>query len=98
MRCVTTSAATRLSWSSGGASESLSGKLARRLEPATTGRKTVVCCSLRPLRTDTERRAIVKVLIAEDEPVSRHLLQSYLQQWGHQVVAAPDGAAAWRLF
>jgi signal transduction histidine kinase len=40
----------------------------------------------------------VKVLIAEDEPVSRHLLQTYLQQWGHQVVAAPDGAAAWRLF
>ncbi|HEY7153303.1 MAG TPA: response regulator, partial [Gemmataceae bacterium] len=40
----------------------------------------------------------MKVLIAEDEPVSRHLLQTYLQQWGHQVVAAPDGAAAWRLF
>ncbi|HEY7428311.1 MAG TPA: response regulator [Gemmataceae bacterium] len=40
----------------------------------------------------------MKILIAEDEPVSRHLLQSYLQQWGHQVVAAPDGAAAWRLF
>ncbi len=40
----------------------------------------------------------MKVLIAEDEVVSRHLLQSYLQQWGHEVVAAPDGAAAWRLF
>ncbi len=40
----------------------------------------------------------MKVLIAEDEVVSRHLLQSYLQQWGHQVVAAPDGAAAWQMF
>jgi two-component system, NtrC family, sensor kinase len=40
----------------------------------------------------------VKVLIAEDEAVSRHLLQSYLQQWGHEVVTAPDGAVAWRLF
>ncbi|HWG48010.1 MAG TPA: response regulator [Gemmataceae bacterium] len=40
----------------------------------------------------------MKVLIAEDEPVSRHLLLNYLRQWGHQVVAAPDGAAAWRLF
>jgi two-component system NtrC family sensor kinase len=40
----------------------------------------------------------MKVLIAEDEPVSRHLLQSYLREWGHQVVAAPDGAAAWRIF
>ncbi len=39
----------------------------------------------------------MKVLIAEDEPVSRHLLQSYLRQWGHEVTAAPDGAAAWRL-
>ncbi|HTU93279.1 MAG TPA: response regulator [Gemmataceae bacterium] len=40
----------------------------------------------------------MKVLIAEDEAVSRHLLQAYLQQWGHQVAAAPDGSAAWRLF
>jgi two-component system NtrC family sensor kinase len=40
----------------------------------------------------------MKVLIAEDEPVSRRLLQSYLEQWGHQLVLAPDGAAAWRLF
>jgi signal transduction histidine kinase len=46
----------------------------------------------------SKRKSLVKVLIAEDEVVSRHLLQSYLQQWGHQVVAAPNGAAAWRLF
>ncbi|HTU22484.1 MAG TPA: ATP-binding protein [Gemmataceae bacterium] len=40
----------------------------------------------------------MKILIAEDEAVSRHLLTSYLHQWGHEVVAAPDGAVAWRLF
>jgi DNA-binding response OmpR family regulator len=40
----------------------------------------------------------MKVLIAEDEAVSRHLLISYLKQWGHQVVAAADGGEAWRLF
>ncbi|MHB1421947.1 MAG: sensor histidine kinase [Gemmataceae bacterium] len=40
----------------------------------------------------------MKVLIAEDDAVSRHLLQTYLRQWGHEVVAAPDGAAAWTLF
>ncbi|MEK6260976.1 MAG: response regulator [Planctomycetota bacterium] len=40
----------------------------------------------------------MKILIAEDEPVSRRLLQSYLQKWGHEVVLANDGGEAWRLF
>jgi signal transduction histidine kinase len=40
----------------------------------------------------------VKVLIADDEAVSRHRLQSSLEKWGHEVAAASDGAAAWSLF
>ena len=40
----------------------------------------------------------MRVLIADDEPVSRRLLQSYLQKWGYEVAAAADGAEAWRLF
>jgi two-component system NtrC family sensor kinase len=40
----------------------------------------------------------MKILIAEDDPVSRRLLQSYLERWGHEVVTAQDGAAAWALF
>jgi signal transduction histidine kinase len=40
----------------------------------------------------------MKVLIAEDEPVSRRLLQGHLERWGHQVAAASDGGEAWRLF
>ena len=40
----------------------------------------------------------MKVLIAEDEAMSRRLLQTYLERWGHEVVAAQDGAEAWNLF
>jgi len=36
-----------------------------------------------------------KVLIAEDEPLSRRLLQTRLASDGYEVVAAEDGALAW---
>jgi signal transduction histidine kinase len=39
----------------------------------------------------------VRILVAEDEVVSRRLLQSSLEGWGYAVVTAPDGAEAWRL-
>jgi signal transduction histidine kinase len=40
----------------------------------------------------------VKVLIAEDDPVSRRLLQGHLERWGHEVTAAQGGGEAWHLF
>ncbi len=40
----------------------------------------------------------MKVLVAEDDPVSRRLLESYLGKWGYDVTSARDGAEAWRLF
>jgi CheY-like chemotaxis protein len=35
------------------------------------------------------------VLIAEDDPASRRLLEAALQRWGHPVVATVDGEEAW---
>lgn len=36
----------------------------------------------------------MRILIAEDEPVSRQLLQNSLLEWGYEVVAARDGREA----
>lgn len=40
----------------------------------------------------------MRVLIAEDDRISRRLLQRHLEKWGHEVVTAEDGAIAWQLF
>lgn len=37
----------------------------------------------------------MKVLIAEDETVSRRLLEATLVRWGYEVVVASDGMEAW---
>jgi len=37
---------------------------------------------------------VLDVLIAEDEPVSRRLLEKSLQQWGYRPVVCPDGLEA----
>ena len=39
--------------------------------------------------------ALPPVLIAEDEAVSRRLLEATLRRWGHEVVVTVDGDAAW---
>lgn len=39
----------------------------------------------------------MKVLIAEDEPDSLHLLQIMLGKWGYEAVATSDGAQAWKV-
>jgi DNA-binding response OmpR family regulator len=37
----------------------------------------------------------MKILIAEDDPVSRRLLEATLGKWGHEVIVTRDGAEAW---
>jgi two-component system, cell cycle response regulator len=37
----------------------------------------------------------VKILVAEDDPVSRRLLEVTLSKWGYEVVACADGQTAW---
>jgi two-component system cell cycle response regulator len=39
----------------------------------------------------------VKVLIADDSIVSRHLLNATLSKWGYEVVLASDGDQAWEI-
>jgi sigma-B regulation protein RsbU (phosphoserine phosphatase) len=37
----------------------------------------------------------MRILIAEDDPVSRRILDLRLKAWGHEVVITKDGAEAW---
>lgn len=39
----------------------------------------------------------MKILIAEDDEVSRRMLQVFLLRWGYEVVIARDGEEAWRV-
>lgn len=40
----------------------------------------------------------MKVLLVEDDPLSRHLLQQMLKNLGYEVTACEDGKAAWEAF
>jgi len=39
----------------------------------------------------------MRILIAEDEPTSRLLLEKTLTGWGHEIVVCTDGAQAWEV-
>ncbi|MGH9703486.1 MAG: response regulator [Candidatus Acidiferrales bacterium] len=40
----------------------------------------------------------MRVLIADDDPVSRRMLQAFLEKWSYEVVVAENGSHAWELF
>jgi phosphoserine phosphatase RsbU/P len=56
-----------------------------------------VCIPLRFSEGRSEKGDILKILIAEDNVVSRVKLESVLPRWGYQVVATPDGNKAWEV-
>ena len=39
----------------------------------------------------------MKILVAEDDLVTRRILEAYLAKWGYEAVVAADGQEAWRL-
>ena len=39
----------------------------------------------------------MRVLVAEDEPVSGRLLEETLSKWGYEVLACSDGSQAWEV-
>src|SRR5262245_47747365 len=39
----------------------------------------------------------MKILIAEDDPLPRAVLERTLKKWDHEVVLAANGAEAWRI-
>lgn len=45
-----------------------------------------------------KKKSGIKILIAEDNEVTRFKLQSDLERWGHEVTAAEDGKQAWEMF
>jgi len=40
----------------------------------------------------------MRILIADDSVVSRHLLEATLRKWGYEVMVACDGSEAWSIF
>ena len=43
-------------------------------------------------------RAQVKILVADDDPVCRAVLEATLAAWGYEVVSVADGSEAWTVF
>ncbi len=39
----------------------------------------------------------MRILVAEDDSITRRLLHAHLKKWGHEVVVATDGARAWQI-
>src|SRR5260370_29028906 len=45
----------------------------------------------------SQRLPRMRILIAEDDPIMRRLLEVKLRKWGHEVTVVGDGLQAWRV-
>src|SRR5947207_16029524 len=50
------------------------------------------------LGKSTSERSTMRILIAEDERISRLLLATAVKRFGHDCLLAEDGAQAWQLY
>jgi CheY-like chemotaxis protein len=55
---------------------------------------TNIPTSASTIRKDTSGMRKTKVLIVDDEPAIREVLEMILQEWGYDIKLAPDGAEA----
>jgi CheY-like chemotaxis protein len=39
----------------------------------------------------------VRILVADDDPVSSRVLGATLRRWGHEIISASDGTRAWEI-
>jgi DNA-binding response OmpR family regulator len=39
----------------------------------------------------------MRALIAEDDSISRRMLEAFLVKWGYEVIVAREGEEAWRI-
>lgn len=46
---------------------------------------------------DTKQQGGIRILIAEDDPISRRMLRAFLEKWQYQVVIATNGLEALRI-
>ena len=50
-----------------------------------------------PEYSDPGKDRNTRVLVAEDDPVARRLVETFLTKWDYSVLAVSDGAEAWRI-
>lgn len=51
----------------------------------------------RELRVHSHHGPLMRILIADDSTVSRHLLESIVRKWGYRVITTADGNQAWEM-